>query len=91
MPVGAHLAGRWPRQQRVPAGLLVATLLLLVVATAALGACCESGRGPRGSWGGGHQERVWSWVRVGLLGGGLGQRVPGDRGRGVALLLAWLS
>ncbi|XP_068278215.1 B-cell differentiation antigen CD72-like [Nyctibius grandis] len=31
--------GRWPRRWRVPAGLLAASLLLLLVATVALGAC----------------------------------------------------
>ncbi|KAM6392032.1 B-cell differentiation antigen CD72-like [Rhynochetos jubatus] len=31
--------GRWPRRWRVPVGLLAASLLLLVVATVALGAC----------------------------------------------------
>ncbi|KAK1199831.1 CD72 protein, partial [Pygoscelis papua] len=34
----SSLAGRWPRRWRVPAGLLAASLLLLVV-TVALGAC----------------------------------------------------
>ncbi|NXF41228.1 CD72 protein, partial [Nyctibius bracteatus] len=31
--------GRWPRRWRVPTGLLAASLLLLLVATVALGAC----------------------------------------------------
>ncbi|CAN0342937.1 unnamed protein product [Bubo scandiacus] len=31
--------GRWPRRWRVPAGVLAASLLLLLVATVALGAC----------------------------------------------------
>ncbi|NXL53071.1 CD72 protein, partial [Podilymbus podiceps] len=31
--------GRWPRRWRVPVGLLAASLLLLLVATVALGAC----------------------------------------------------
>ncbi|NXE84968.1 CD72 protein, partial [Cochlearius cochlearius] len=35
----SSLAGRWPRRWRVPAGLLAASLLLLLVATVALGAC----------------------------------------------------
>ncbi|KAF1592696.1 B-cell differentiation antigen CD72, partial [Eudyptes moseleyi] len=35
----SSLAGRWPRCWRVPAGLLAASLLLLLVVTVALGAC----------------------------------------------------
>uniref|UniRef100_A0A8D0FD70 B-cell differentiation antigen CD72 n=1 Tax=Strix occidentalis caurina TaxID=311401 RepID=A0A8D0FD70_STROC len=35
----SSLAGRWTRRWRVPAGVLAASLLLLLVATVALGAC----------------------------------------------------
>ncbi|NXW87227.1 CD72 protein, partial [Alopecoenas beccarii] len=35
----SSLAGSWPRRWRVPAGLLAASLLLLLVATMALGVC----------------------------------------------------
>ncbi|NXD87752.1 CD72 protein, partial [Halcyon senegalensis] len=38
-PGHSSLAGRWSRHWRVPAGLLAATLMLLLVATVALGTC----------------------------------------------------
>ncbi|NXE29701.1 CD72 protein, partial [Ardeotis kori] len=64
--LAGHWPRRWPRRWRVPAGLVAASLLLLLVATVALGACCEYGQGPRGWWEVSAQEQRLEQTRLEL-------------------------